>query len=45
MEEKRNGIERRSGKDRRNGGTSSYNGPEMRSLKFRRRDTDRRKKG
>ena len=35
---------RRSRKDRRSGGTSLYNGPERRSLKYRRSDTGRRKK-
>ena len=44
MSEERSGIERRSGKDRRKGGTSSYNWPERRSLRFRRSGTDRRKK-
>jgi hypothetical protein len=44
MSERRTGMDRRSGRDRRNGGTSSYNGPERRSLRYRRSDTDRRKK-
>jgi hypothetical protein len=44
MDEKRSGNDRRPGRDRRNGGASSYNGPERRSLKFRRNDIDRRKK-
>jgi hypothetical protein len=44
MDEKRSGNDRRPGRDQRNGGASSYNGPERRSLKFRRNDIDRRKK-
>jgi hypothetical protein len=44
MSERRTGNDRRSRKDRRKGGTSSYNGPERRSLRYRRSDTDRRKK-
>ena len=44
MSEERSGKKRRSGRDRRKGGTSSYNGPERRSLRFRRSGTDRRKK-
>jgi hypothetical protein len=44
MDEKRSGKKRRSRKDQRKGGTSSYNGPERRSLKFGRSDIDRRKK-
>jgi len=40
--ENRNGTDRRSGKDRRLGGASSYNGPERRSLKYRRSGIDRR---
>ncbi len=44
MVEKRSGNDRRPSRDRRNGGASSYNGPERRSLKFRRSDTERRKK-
>ncbi|MFO7666315.1 MAG: hypothetical protein R6V76_06840 [Desulfobacterales bacterium] len=44
MKEKRPEIDRRSKKDRRKGGASTYNGPERRSLKYRRSDTDRRKK-
>jgi hypothetical protein len=44
MKEKRKDYKRRSGKDRRNGGASTYGGPERRSLRFRRSDLDRRKK-
>ena len=44
MSENRSNKDRRSARDRRKGGTSSYNGPERRSLRFRRSDTDRRKK-
>ena len=44
MSNKRKGNDRRSVKDRRSGGTSSYNGPERRSLKYRRSEVDRRKK-
>jgi hypothetical protein len=44
MSEERSNKDRRSIRDRRNGGTSSYNGPERRSLRYRRSDTDRRKK-
>ncbi len=44
MIEKRNSIDRRSARDRRKGGNFSYYGPERRSLRFRRSDTDRRKK-
>jgi len=44
MSEKRSSKDRRSGRDHRKGGTSSYNGPERRSLRYRRSDTDRRKK-
>ena len=44
MIEKRSSKDRPSGRDRRTWGTSSYNGPERRSLRFRRSDTDRRKK-
>jgi len=44
MSERRTGMDRRSGKDRRSYGTTSYNGPERRSLRYRRSDTDRRKK-
>jgi len=44
MDEKRIGRGRRSVRDRRNRGTSSYNGPERRSLKYRRSDKDRRDK-
>ncbi len=43
MTERRNDKNRRSPGDRRNGGASSYNGPERRSLKFGRSDKDRRK--
>ena len=43
MDDRRTGKKRRSGKDNRKGG-SSYNGPEKRSLRFRREETDRRKK-
>jgi len=44
MIEKRSGTDERSGKDRRKGGSSPYNGPERRSLRFRRNDTNRRMK-
>ena len=44
MDEKRSGEGRCSGKDRRKGGTSSSNGSERRSLKFRRSDIDKRDK-
>jgi len=44
MVEKRSSNDRRPRRDRRKGGTSSYNGPERRSLKFRRSDMERRKK-
>jgi len=44
MIEKRSGADERSGKDRRTGGNSSYNGPERRSLRFRRSSVNRRKK-
>jgi hypothetical protein len=44
MIEERNSIDRRSARDRRKGGSSSYNGPERRSLRFRRSSVDRRKK-
>ena len=44
MRERRAGANRREIKDRRNGGTSLYNNPERRSLRFRRSDADRRKK-
>jgi hypothetical protein len=44
MDEKRNDKGRRSGRDRRKGGTSSYNGPERRGIKYRRSDKDRRDK-
>ena len=43
MEDRRAGKDRRSGKDNRKGRSSSYNGPEKRSLRFRRSETDRRK--
>jgi len=45
MTGKRDDKGRRSGKDRRNGGSNPYNGPERRSNKFRRSGVDRRKKG
>ena len=44
MDEKRIGRGRRSVRDRRSRGASSYNGPERRSLKYRRSDKDRRDK-
>jgi hypothetical protein len=44
MADKRNGKERRINPDRRKGGTSSYNGPEKRAIKYRRNDKDRRDK-
>ena len=44
MKERRSSANRREIKDRRNGGTSLYNFSERRSLRFRRSDTDRRKK-
>jgi hypothetical protein len=44
MVERRKSIDRRSVKDRRKGGNSPYNGPERRSLRFRRNSVDRRKK-
>jgi len=44
MDEKRLGKGRRSVRDRRMGGSSPYNGPERRGLKFRRSDIDRRNK-
>jgi hypothetical protein len=44
MDEKRSGVDRRSKKDRRKGGSEPYNGPERRSLKYQRGDTDRRRK-
>lgn len=44
MDDKRSGVDRRTNKDRRKGGSSSYKGPERRSLKYRRSDTNRRKK-
>ncbi|MCP4372377.1 MAG: hypothetical protein GY797_30370 [Deltaproteobacteria bacterium] len=44
MDDRRTGKDRRSGKDKRKGGTSSYNGPEKRRLRFRRSETERRKK-
>jgi len=44
MNQRRLGIERRDGRDRRNGGSSNYTGPERRGLRFRRSDEDRRKK-
>jgi len=44
MADKRSGKERRVNKDRRNGGASSYCGPEKRAIKYRRSSNDRRKK-
>jgi len=44
MDDRRTGKDRRSGKDKRKGGSSSYNGPEKRGLRFRRSETERRKK-
>ncbi|MBT8352428.1 MAG: hypothetical protein KJO26_14510 [Deltaproteobacteria bacterium] len=44
MNERRTSKDRRSGKDKRKGGSSSYNGPEKRGLRFRRSETERRKK-
>ncbi len=44
MDDRRTGKKRRSGKDNRKGGSSSYNGPEKRSLRFRREETARRKR-
>ena len=44
MREKRAGTNRRSITDRRNDATSLYNGPERRCQRFRRSDTERRKK-
>jgi len=44
MDDRRTGKNLRSGKDNRKGGSSSYNGPEKRSLRFRRSEIDRRKK-
>ena len=44
MDKQKSGGERRSKGDRRKGGSSSYNGPERRSLKYQRNDADRRKK-
>jgi len=44
MDDRRTDKNRRSVKDNRKGGSSSYNGPEKRSLRFRRSETDRRKK-
>ena len=43
MRKKIRDKERRSGRDRRNGGASSYNGLERRSLNFRRSGIERRK--
>jgi len=43
-EKDRQHKDRRSGGDRRKGGASTYNGPERRSLRFRRSDEKRRKK-
>lgn len=42
MDERRSVTDRRSGRDRRKGGTSSYNGPERRSIENRRSGRDRR---
>ena len=42
VDEKRSDNDRRSDKDRRKGGTSPYNGPERRTLRYRRSGTDRR---
>jgi len=44
MDEKRIGKGGRSGRDRRNRCTSSYNGPERRCIKYRRSDKDSRDK-
>jgi len=44
MGERRTGKNRRSGKENRKGRSSSYTGPEKRSLRFRRSETDRRTK-
>jgi len=44
MVDRRKGKDRRVLPDRRNGGTSSYNGPEKRAIKYRRSDKDRREK-
>ena len=44
MDDRRTGKKRRSGKDNRKGRSSSYNGPEKRSLRFRRSEDERRKK-
>jgi hypothetical protein len=41
MEERREG-ERRSGEERRKGGSSNYRGPERRAIRYRRSDSDRR---
>ena len=45
MADKRSNQKRRIISDRRKGGTSSYNGPEKRGVRYRRSDDDRRKKG
>ncbi len=42
MAEERSNKGRRSGKDRKKGGTSSYSGPERRTLRYRRSERDRR---
>ncbi len=44
MQDKRENIDRRTGKDRRSGGASAYNGPERRGQRFRRDEVKRRKK-
>ena len=44
MADKREDTDRRTGKDRRSGGSSDYNGPERRSKRFGRSGVDRRKK-
>ena len=45
MEEKRTGTDRRSGFDRRREDASEFNGPERRSVMYRRVGKDRRAKG
>jgi hypothetical protein len=42
MDEKRSDNDRRSDKDVRKGSTSPYNGPERRTLRYKRSGTDRR---
>jgi hypothetical protein len=44
LTEKRNDKDRRVNKNRRKGGSSSYNGPERRAVKDQRNGIDRRKK-